>query len=125
LLVPDSSLLAAFLHKLLLPIVSVQQASTSPTLEPRVQPHSQLPCDQPQIQDRHVPLAPFHRADEGPVELAALGQLLLGQVLLQPPLADAVAQLPQEMLVVEGDELRVPEEVDLLGAVLEPFSTHW
>lgn len=55
----------------------------------------------PQIQDRHVPLASLHRADEGAVQAASLAKLGLGQVLPFSPGANPVANGLQKLLLVK------------------------
>src|SRR4051812_37594250 len=60
------------------------------------QRHAQDLGDEPQVEDRDVPLTTLDRADERPEELALLGQLTLGQFARQPPLAKAVAEIKSD-----------------------------
>ena len=64
-------------------------------------PCSQCLRDASQAQDRHVSLATFDAADEGPVQTASFAKLSLGQIAIRPQISDAVADVSQKCLVAE------------------------
>lgn len=61
------------------------------------QRQTQRPRDQPEVEDGDVAFAALDRADEGAMQLAPVSQLLLGQLQLLAAMADATAQLTQEV----------------------------
>jgi hypothetical protein len=63
--------------------------------------HAQHAGHEPQIQDGDVPFAALHRADEGAVQLALFGQEGLRLAALGPHVANAVAQVLEEVRVVK------------------------
>jgi hypothetical protein len=58
--------------------------------------------DHSQVQDRDVPFAPFHGADEGPMQFATIAQLLLRQRSFFPLRPDPLAERAEELFVVEA-----------------------
>ena len=68
---------------------SARTSSASRLGEPLGQRHPDDACDRPQVQDRDVPFAPFHRPDERSVKIAFLGEVLLRPSPNQPVRARA------------------------------------
>ena len=70
--------------------------------------NAQDPGDQPQVQDGEIPLAALNRADEGPVEIATLGQVGLGPLAGLTMAPNAMSQATKEFLVVEVHRCLTP-----------------
>lgn len=70
-------------------------------IEQLADPHPQRSCNQPQIENREIPLTALDAADERPVQLAFAPQFELRESSRYPLLAQAGAQLLQESPIVE------------------------
>jgi hypothetical protein len=77
------------------------QASSAQFGKEVVQGNAQNLRQQAEIENRQVPLAALHRADERAVEMAAIAEVGLRPLAGEPVLTEAETQVPEEFAVVK------------------------